>query len=85
MRIGTFLLEMIIVLAIIFCLYHAYFNSRKSAITNDNGELITKDVKGILNDVSTLSAVSAANSTGDKTKKDIEKKVNRLMKKYNIN
>lgn len=85
MRIGTFLLEMIIVLAIIFCLYHAYFNTRKSAITNDNGELITKDVKEMLNDVSTLSAVSAANSTGDKTKKDIEKKVNRLMKKYNIN
>ena len=76
---------MIIVLAIIFCLYHAYFNTRKSAITNDNGELITKDVKEMLNDVSTLSTVSAANSTGAKTKKDIEKKVNRLMKKYNIN
>ena len=84
MRIGVFLLEMLIVIIIIFCLYNIYFTMNKSTITNDKGELITHNVTEILNDASTVSAVSSEKSV-NKTKEEIEKKVNDLMKKYDIN
>ena len=77
MRILTVLLEMIIVLVIILCLYHAYFNMMKSNVRNNDGELITEKAKTILNNV--YDTTSSDNS------KKTEEDINKLIEKYNIN
>lgn len=79
MKMLTFLLEMIIVLAIIVFLYQAYFNTTKSGTTGNNEELITEDFKDMLNDVSDKYSLN-----NKKTEEKIENRINSLMKKYNI-
>lgn len=81
MKIGTFLLELIIVLAIVGMLYYVYLNRAKSSILNDKEEVITKDFKEIIDKTSQLSA----QNNDEETKKEVEQKINKLMKKYNIN
>ena len=80
MKIGTFILELIIVLVVIFCLYHILVTKPNASLSNEKEEMITKDVKEILNDTNKL----AENSGDEKTKKEVEKKINKLMKTYNI-
>lgn len=80
MKLVSFLLEMIIVLCIIFALYHFYFDKRTSNLFNDKGELITQDIK----DIAQASSEISIEKDSKNLKKDVEKKVNRLMKKYNI-
>ena len=81
MRIVTFLLEIIIVLLIIVCLYQVYFNTASSGISNNNKELITNNVKGILNNVSNKTSLNHSK----KDEQEIEKEIDNLMEKYNIN
>ena len=73
----------------------------KAAFTNEKGQFITEDYKNIIKEANKLSSgamsqkkdLEAAIRTGNfnggarsqKTKKDLEKKVNRMMKKYNVN
>ena len=99
MRIGSLLLELLIVLAVIFCLYYISMSRTKVAFTNEKGQLITEDYKNIIKDANRVSAgamgqkkdLEAALRTGSyndartqRTKKDLEKKVNRMTKKYNL-
>lgn len=100
MRIGTLLLELLIVLAIIFCLYYISMSRTKAAFTNEKGQLITEDIKSIVKDANRVSAGAisqkrdledalragsySAGSRSQRTKKDLEKKVNNMIKKYNI-
>lgn len=76
-----FLLKTIIVLAIIFALYHFYFDKKTSKLFNDKGELITQDIKDI---VQASSQISLDKDSED-LKKNVQEKVEKLMKKYNIN
>lgn len=73
----------------------------KAILTNENGQLITEDIKSIVKDANRVSAgaISKKRDLEDvlrsssynggagnqKTKKDLQKKVNNLMRKYNIN
>ena len=73
----------------------------KAVLTNENGQLITEDIKSVVNDVNKLSAGAMSqrrdledvvrrgsyngSARGERTKKDLEKKINNLRKKYNIN
>ena len=100
MRIGSLLLELLIVLAIVFCLYYISMSKTKATFTNEKGQLITEDYKSIIKDANRISAgamrqrrdleavVRAGNSYNaagsQRTKKDLEKKVNNMMKKYNV-
>jgi len=81
MKFLSFLLEMIVVLAIIFAVYHFYFDKNTSKFFNDKGELITNDIKDI---AQASSKILFDDKDNDDLKKDVEKKVNKLMKKYNI-
>lgn len=81
MRLGTFLLELIIVLAIIGMVYYVYLNKTKSSLLNEKGEVITKDVKELVDATSKLSS----DNKDEKLKKEVEEKVDKLMKKYNLN
>lgn len=101
MRIGTLLLELLIVLAIIFCLYYISMNRTKSVLTNEQGQLITEDIKSIVNDANRISAGAISQkrdletalrkgssrdiARNEKEKKDLQKKINNMMRKYNIN
>lgn len=81
MKILSFLLEITIVLAIVFALYHFYFDKKTSKFFNDKGELIVQDIK----DIAQSSSEISFDKDSENLKKDVEKKVNKLMKKYNIN
>ncbi|MBR3654077.1 MAG: hypothetical protein IKN62_01420 [Elusimicrobia bacterium] len=100
MRIGSLLLELLIVLAIIFCLYYISMSKTKATFTNEKGQLITEDYKSIINDANRVSAgamrqkkdleavlrAGAYNGTRrQREKKDLERKVNRMMKRHNVN
>lgn len=81
MRLGAFLLELIIVLAIIGMVYYVYLNKTKSSLLNEKGEVITKDVKELADATSKFSS----SNNDEKLKKEVEEKVDKLMKKYNLN
>ena len=66
---------------IVFVLYYVYLNQVKHDLSNTQGDFIIKDASNILNAASRISS----DSDDEKTKKETEEKVNRLMKKYNIN
>lgn len=72
----------------------------KALVTNENGQLITEDIKSIVKDANRISAGAVSKkrdledvlrsssyngAAGDqKAKKDLQKKVNNLMRKYNV-
>ena len=77
MKIGTLIVYLVIVSCIVFVLYYVYLNQIKRDLSNTQGEFIIKDASAILNAASQVSS----DSSDEKTKKEIEEKVNRLMKK----
>ncbi len=81
MKIGTLLVYLVIVSCIVFVLYYVYLKQIKRDLSNSQGEFIIKDASTILNTASQISSYG----NDEKTKKEIEEKVNKLMKKYSIN
>ena len=70
-----------IVSCIVFVLYYVYLKQIKHDLSNTQEDFILKGASNILNATSQISS----DSDKEKTKKEIEEKINRLIKKYNIN
>ena len=80
MKIGTLLVYLMMVSCIVFILYYTCLYRTKSSLTNTEGEFITKDAGNLLKAASKISS----DSNDEKSKEEIERRVNSLMKKYNI-